>query len=153
MFSLGMFSFLPAKIAVRNLGLESGSPPPTRAAIVISRITLVKMRPRLASVAAFLCLIVAHLECPDISCLALSLENLPRLRPSRNAARDGRTHSCSASLAYLMAVASACVWYQEESRWCVRRRKRQWRIRCEQKRATGFWIDGMQKSVFEVFTR
>src|SRR5579864_4979343 len=77
MFSLGMFSFLPAKIAVRNLGLESGSPPPTRAAIVISRITLVKMRPRLASVAAFLCLIVAHLECPDISCLALSLEKLP----------------------------------------------------------------------------
>src|SRR5579859_5015852 len=84
MFSLGMFSFLPAKIAVRNLGFESGSPPPTRAAIVISRITLVKMRPRLASVAAFLCLIVAHLECPDISCLALSLENLPRLRPSGN---------------------------------------------------------------------
>ena len=45
--------------------------------MVISRISLVKMRPRLASVAAFLCLIVAHLECPDISCLALSLEKLP----------------------------------------------------------------------------
>ena len=71
-----MFSFLAAAMAERRRGLESGSPPPTRAAMVISRITLVKVRPRLASVAAFLCLIVAHLECPDISCLALSLENL-----------------------------------------------------------------------------
>src|SRR5579885_3840984 len=69
-FSLGMFSFLAAAIAVRSLGLVSGSPPPTRDAIVISRISLVKMRPRLASVAAFLCLIVAHFECPDISRLS-----------------------------------------------------------------------------------
>src|SRR5580693_35145 len=61
-----MFSFLAARMAVRRRGLESGSPPPTRAAMVISRISLVKMRPRLASVAAFLCLIVAHLECPDM---------------------------------------------------------------------------------------
>src|ERR1017187_9662010 len=61
-----MFSFLAARMAVRRRGFESGSPPPTRAAMVISRITLVKARPRLASVAAFLCLIVAHLECPDI---------------------------------------------------------------------------------------
>src|SRR6202051_5343169 len=66
MLSLGMFSFLAARIAVRRRGLESGSPPPTLAAMVISRITFVKMRPRLASVAAFLCLIVAHLECPDM---------------------------------------------------------------------------------------
>src|SRR5690242_4361024 len=67
-FSLGMFSFLACAIAVRSLGLESGSPPPTRAAMVISRISLVNTRPRLASVAAFLCLIVAHLECPDMRC-------------------------------------------------------------------------------------
>src|ERR1700723_2800843 len=73
MFSLGMFSFLPAKMAERSRGLESGSPPPTRAAMVISRITLVKARPRLASVAAFLCLMVAHLECPDM--------RLPLVRP------------------------------------------------------------------------
>src|ERR1700733_8786231 len=66
MLSFGMFSFLAARMAVRSRGLESGSPPPTRAAMVISRISLVKMRPRLASVAAFLCLIVAHLECPDM---------------------------------------------------------------------------------------
>src|SRR6202521_418717 len=66
MLSLGIFSFLAARIAVRRRGLESGSPPPTRAAMVISRITFVKMRPRLASVAAFLCLMVAHFECPDM---------------------------------------------------------------------------------------
>ena len=44
-----------------------GSPPPMRAAIVISRMTRVNTRPRLASVAAFLCLIVAHFECPDMT--------------------------------------------------------------------------------------
>src|SRR5579859_1097816 len=66
-FSLGMFSFLPASIAVRRRGLEFGSPPPILAAMVISRITLVKTRPRFASVAAFLCLMVAHFECPDMT--------------------------------------------------------------------------------------
>src|SRR6266849_4491378 len=67
MFSLGMFSFLPAKMAVRKRGLEFGSPPPMRAAMEISRMTRVKTRPRFASVAAFLCLIVAHFECPDMT--------------------------------------------------------------------------------------
>src|SRR6266481_9556033 len=67
MFSLGMFSPLAARIAVRKRGLEFGSPPPMRAAIEISRIILVKTRPRFASVAAFLCLIVAHFECPDMT--------------------------------------------------------------------------------------
>src|SRR5689334_17543521 len=67
MFSFGIFSFFAAKIAVRKRGLEFGSPPPMRAAIVISRMIRVKARPRFASVAAFLCLIVAHFECPDIT--------------------------------------------------------------------------------------
>src|SRR5947209_18725434 len=71
-FSLGMFSFLPARIAVRRRGLELGSPPPIREAIVISRMTRVKTRPRLASVAAFLCLIVAHFECPDMTIPSLT---------------------------------------------------------------------------------
>src|ERR1700675_5214415 len=66
MFSFGIFSFLPARVAARRGGLEFGSPPPMRAAIVISRMTRVNTRPRLASVAAFLCLIVAHFECPDM---------------------------------------------------------------------------------------
>src|SRR5215831_14146483 len=67
MLSLGMFSFFAARIAVRRRGLEFASPPPMRAAMVISRMILVKTRPRLASVAAFLCLMVAHFECPDIT--------------------------------------------------------------------------------------
>src|SRR6185312_13601348 len=66
MLSAGMFSALAASTAVRRRGLLSTSPPPARAAMAISLIRRVKILPRLASVAAFLCLIVAHLECPDI---------------------------------------------------------------------------------------
>src|SRR6267143_379398 len=66
LYSFGIFSFSPARMAARSRGLELGSPPPLHAAIVISRMTRVKTRPRLASVAAFLCLIVAHFECPDM---------------------------------------------------------------------------------------
>src|SRR5215472_12775500 len=67
MLSDGMFSALPAAIAVRSRGLESGSPPPFLAAMLISLIRRVKILPRLASRAPFLCLIVAHLEWPDIT--------------------------------------------------------------------------------------
>src|SRR5262249_7832413 len=77
--SLGMFSFLAARIAVRRRGLEFGSPPPMREAMVSSRIRRVKTRPRLASVAAFLCLIVAHLECPDMT-IPLLLHEISRDR-------------------------------------------------------------------------
>src|SRR5690348_4174106 len=66
MLSAGMFSAFAARMAVRRRGLASGSPPPMRAATVISLIILVKILPRLASSAPFLCLIVAHFECPDI---------------------------------------------------------------------------------------
>src|SRR5580704_11157333 len=96
--SFGMFSFLPARIAVRRRGLELGSPPPMRAAMVISRITLVNARPRLASVAAFLCLMVAHLECPDIARLALELAENCRAKPSEEVGRAAPL-LCLASLA------------------------------------------------------
>src|SRR5579863_4537654 len=66
MLSLGIFSLFAERMAVRRRGLVMGSAPPVRAAMVNSRIILVKILPRLASVAAFLCLIVAHLECPDM---------------------------------------------------------------------------------------
>src|SRR6202008_3331131 len=66
MLSAGMFSALAAAIAVRSRGLPSGSPPPDLAAIVISLIRRVKILPRLASSAPFLCLIVAHFEWPDM---------------------------------------------------------------------------------------
>src|SRR5208282_5351797 len=63
--SAGMFSDFAARIAVRSLGFMSGSPP-LLAAMAISLIRRVKILPRLASSAPFLCLIVAHLEWPDM---------------------------------------------------------------------------------------
>src|SRR5580658_706220 len=66
MLSAGMFSAFAAAIAVRRRGLPSGSPPPPLAAMVISLMRRVKILPRLASVAPFLCLIVAHFEWPDM---------------------------------------------------------------------------------------
>src|ERR1700722_8991418 len=66
MLSAGMFSALAAAMAPRRRGLPSGSPPPVLAAMVISLMRRVKILPRLASVAPFLCLIVAHLEWPDM---------------------------------------------------------------------------------------
>src|SRR6204780_3456785 len=65
--SAGMFSALAATMAPRRRGLESGSPPPFFAAMLISLIRRVKILPRLASSAPFLCLIVAHFEWPDIT--------------------------------------------------------------------------------------
>src|SRR6185503_16019872 len=61
-----MFPALASLIALRRRALASGSPPPERAATVISLINFVNSLPRLASSAPFLCLILCHLECPDI---------------------------------------------------------------------------------------
>ena len=67
MVSLGMFCALASETALRSRAFASTSPlPPVRAATVISLISLVKSLPRLASRAPFLCLIVCHLECPDM---------------------------------------------------------------------------------------
>ena len=67
MFSAGMLLDLAAAMAARSLGFPSGSPPPSRAATVISLIRLVNSLPRLASAAPFLCLMLCHLECPDMA--------------------------------------------------------------------------------------
>src|SRR5712664_3377132 len=83
-FSPGMFAALAASMAVRSRGLEFGSPPPMRAAMLISRMIRVKTRPRFASVAPFLCLIVAHFECPDIT------DPLYVLRPAAVSKKNGR---------------------------------------------------------------
>src|SRR5688572_6088654 len=66
MLSAGMLTLFALSTAVRRRGLEATSPPPMRAAMDISRMILVKILPRLASRAPFLCLIEAHLECPDM---------------------------------------------------------------------------------------
>src|SRR6202795_4851580 len=84
MLSAGMFSALAAAIAPRRRGLVSGSPP-LLAAMEISLIRRVKILPRLASSAPFLCLIVAHLEWPDMEIprsIDLELRYL-RSRPRR----------------------------------------------------------------------
>src|SRR5262245_5686659 len=67
MFSRGMlFAFASATI-VRRRGFMSGSPPPARAATVSSLMRRVKILPRLASAAPFLCLMECHFEWPDMS--------------------------------------------------------------------------------------
>src|SRR3990172_3090631 len=66
MFSLGMLLARARSIARRRLKFESRSPPPSRAAMAISRASRVNMLPRRASLAAFLRLMVDHLEWPDM---------------------------------------------------------------------------------------
>src|SRR3954467_2809840 len=66
MLSLGMLFALASATAARRRGLPSGSPPPSRAAMVISLMMRVKTLPRFASAAPFLCLMVLHLLWPDM---------------------------------------------------------------------------------------
>src|SRR5450432_627014 len=79
MVSLGIDWPLASAMDLRRRGLPVGSPPPIRAATVSSLMSLVKSFPRLASRAPFLCLIVAHFECPLISAKS------PGVKPSRHA--------------------------------------------------------------------
>src|SRR4051812_13052636 len=67
MFSAGMLAAFASAMIVRSRGFMSGSPPPARAATVNSLMIRVKIRPRLASSAPFLCLIDAHFEWPDMA--------------------------------------------------------------------------------------
>jgi hypothetical protein len=57
MLSLGMLAARALSTTSRRRGLAAGSPPPTRAAVAISRMILVKILPRLASSAPFFRLI------------------------------------------------------------------------------------------------
>src|SRR5438034_3345465 len=67
MLSTGILTPLASEIAFRKRGFPSGAAPPMRAAIVISLISFVKARPRFEAMAAFWCLILCHLEWPDIN--------------------------------------------------------------------------------------
>src|SRR3954452_11256297 len=72
MLSIGTEFLRAFWIASYSVGLPSGSPPPVRAATSMFLISLANSLPRLASMTAFLCLVVAHLEWPLIvSALAL----------------------------------------------------------------------------------
>src|SRR3954452_19394344 len=67
MLSLGIEASRAFAIASARRGLPSGSPPPSFAATVIARASLVNSLPRRASTIAFLCLIPAHFECPAMT--------------------------------------------------------------------------------------
>jgi hypothetical protein len=62
MFSFGIEASRAFWIAVARVGLCSGSPPPSRAATMIARASLLKSLPRFASAAPFLCLMEDHFE-------------------------------------------------------------------------------------------
>src|SRR5213080_2121002 len=64
MFLFGTDDFLAFWMASKRVGLPSGSPPPVRAATSMFLISFAKSLPRLASMTAFLCLVVAHFEWP-----------------------------------------------------------------------------------------
>src|SRR3954469_4872288 len=82
--------------AVASAALPSVSPPPSRAATVIARASLLKSLPRLASAAPFLCLIDDHFECPDMA-LILGGVSRPIVEPSPQQ-RDGAPSGAPSSL-------------------------------------------------------
>src|SRR5437762_7008635 len=65
-----------------------GSPPPCRAAMMIARLSLLNSLPRLASMAPFLCLIVAQCEWPDMAPPSLCVAGGGRLAPARPSSRS-----------------------------------------------------------------
>src|SRR5438552_67837 len=67
MFSCGMELSRAFCTASRSRRLESGLAPPSLAAMMISRASLVKTLPRSASTLPFFRRILCHFECPDIS--------------------------------------------------------------------------------------
>src|SRR5689334_193314 len=93
MLSAGMFTSLASAMIVRKRGFIEGSPPPFLAATVSSLMMRVKILPRFASAAPFLCLIVCHLEWPDIAHSLSKMcrdgpEMLPRSRGRRQTRRS-----------------------------------------------------------------
>src|SRR3954465_14969558 len=66
MVSLGMLTARALSTAARNRGLPLMSPPPSRAEMVISLMTLVQSLDLFESEASFLCLIFDQRLCPDM---------------------------------------------------------------------------------------
>src|SRR5262245_4481544 len=67
MLSAGMLAARAASVAALRRRLPFGSPPPLRAATVISRRIFEKSFPRWTSVLPFFLLICDHRECPDMA--------------------------------------------------------------------------------------
>src|SRR5215213_4987957 len=81
MLSLGTDDFFAFWMASNSVGLPAGSPPPVRAATSMFLTSLAKSLPRLASIPAFLCLVVAHLEWPLTTLLPHRRRRLRRPLP------------------------------------------------------------------------
>src|SRR5262245_42243898 len=82
MFSCGMFASLADSMAALSRMLALGSPPPFRAATVISLRIFEKSLPRWTSALPFFLLICDHRECPDIALPSnRRLEPLDALEP------------------------------------------------------------------------
>src|SRR5688572_5147573 len=73
MLSPGRFCSRAFSSARRRRGLPEGSPPPSRAATVISRISRVKTLPRLASARSLRCLTLAHRLWPAMVLIILRM--------------------------------------------------------------------------------
>src|SRR3954468_11220941 len=67
MLSLGTEDFFAFWTASYRVGFPARSPPPVRAATSMFLISFAKSLPRLASMTAFLCFVVAHLLWPLIA--------------------------------------------------------------------------------------
>src|SRR6478672_9489922 len=90
MLSLGIEASLALRTAFSSVALAEGSPPPSRAATMIARASLENCAPRRESTTAFLCLMLAHLECPDMRS-SLRIHRLRR-RPRRGGGLRARAH-------------------------------------------------------------
>src|SRR5512133_3079774 len=91
MLSLGTEDFFAFWTASNSVGLPERSPPPVRAATSMFLISLAKSLPRLASIPAFLCLVVAHLEWPLIAPCPSRLRQLCRSARPGDGGRSRRT--------------------------------------------------------------
>src|SRR5437879_3806914 len=67
MLSLGIDASLALRTAFSSVAFALGSPPPARGAAMIARASVENCAPRRESTTAFLCLMLDHFECPDIS--------------------------------------------------------------------------------------
>src|SRR5487761_1990549 len=90
MLSAGMELFLAFATASNKVGLPTISAPPVRAATSIALTNLTNDFARRESIIAFLCLVVAHLEWPDIY-----TSNLNRERKLRRTLSDLFRQPCT----------------------------------------------------------
>src|SRR3954470_18099766 len=90
MLSLGTEDFLAFWMASYSVGLPPGSPPPIRAATSMFLISFANILPRRASMTAFLCFVVAHLEWPDMEEPPQNLSVLVAARQTHDHAHEQR---------------------------------------------------------------